>query len=799
MGNLTEEYGQELPFGCSCDGNDGIFYFCTARNCHALSLKLYADGKPAGVFPFPEEDRRGDVFCMGLWLPADGTEYTYTYLADGVEFADPYARRIRWREKWGKRLKAAGTSAAEPVPRALLPQSAEQGREQRQENKRRQPAGTVLQLKDLKRPETACHAMTQNKCKGQQPAEAALQPKGLTQSETAGETEAKKRRQSCSPLPLRYEDSFVYRLHVRSFTKDASSGVAAEKRGTFDGVIEKLDVLQELGVTSLELLPVYEFDEILPGQFGGTPGRTHATEAKKVPARPQINLWGFTPRAMRFTVKQAYGGADGYFRLLEALHTRSMELIADLYFDGTEPLRYVLDVLRAWAFEYRADGLHLIGPVPIGEILKDPYLRNVKLWYEVFPDGENGRQEASYFMEAPQRTADCVQEGLAAVQRGQRQAGKQSDENRQAAPARLALYRSEFQNTLRRFLKGDGGMLQAVQAQLCGTADSENAAGAWNGQQQSGARREEPPVSLHYMANTDGFTLMDLLSYNQKHNEANGEQNRDGTEQNFSWNCGEEGNSRKKKVAELRERLYKNAVLMTLLSAGTPLLLAGDEFGHSKKGNNNSWCQDNAAEWLDWTLLKKQAVLWAFVRDTAKLRREHPVLRRTEPPRFTDWLRKGLPDVSLHGTEAWRLDSSAEGRQLGILYCGAYVKRPDGSDDDSFYIGYNMHWEPHTFALPKLPGGARWYLLADTAAQDGPAVFMKQQAAGSPAAVQKACGGRACTGTDKSGARIAGDSKETVLRPASDKPSESGFQERLLADQTQIVIGRRGAVVLIGK
>ena len=777
MGNLTEEYGRELPFGCSCDGNDGIFYFCTARNCHALSLKLYADGKPAGVFPFPEEDRRGDVFCMGLWLPEDGTEYTYTYLADGVEFADPYARRIRWREKWGKRLKAAAASAAEPVPRALLPQSAEQGSDRQQENKR---------------------------------------------------------QQSCSPLPLRYEESFVYRLHVRSFTKDASSGVAAEKRGTFDGVIEKLDVLQELGVTSLELLPVYEFDEILPGQFGRTPGRTHAADLKNAPARPQINLWGFTPRAMRFAIKQAYGGADGYFRLLGALHARGMELIADLYFDGTEPLYYVLDVLRAWAFEYRADGLHLIGSVPIGEILKDPYLRDVKLWYEVFPDRGNSRQEASYFMEAPQRTADCGRESFAAVQYGQKQAGKQTDENRQAAanglqraffektgteqaaPARLALYHSEFQNILRRFLKGDGGMLQAVQAQLCGTADRENAAGAWNGQQQSSARWEEPPASLHYMANTDGFTLMDLLSYNQKHNEANGEQNRDGTEQNFSWNCGEEGNSRKKKVAELRDRLYKNAVLMTLLSAGTPLLLAGDEFGHSKKGNNNSWCQDNAAEWLDWTLLKKQAALWSFVRDTAKLRREHPVLRRTEPPRFTDWLGKGLPDVSLHGTEAWRLDSSAEGRQLGILYCGAYAKRPDGSDDDSFYIGYNMHWEPHKFALPKLPGGARWYLLVDTAERNETAE-QKQQATDSMAAasetyggqelsisssmkaVQKARGGRECTGADKSSECIADGSNGKMLRPAADKLSESGFQECLLADQTQIVIGRRSAVVLIGK
>ena len=502
----------------------------------------------------------------------------------------------------------------------------------------------------------------------------------------------------------------VYRLNVRTFTEDASSGIEAERRGTFDGVIEKLPYLETLGVSCLELLPVYEFEEAILEEMPGTAASKRSSQGTEERHRRKgrINLWGFTPYAMRFSVKRGYGGQDGFDRLLKAAHLRGIKLTVDLYFDGSEPFTYVLDVIKTWLFEYGADGVHLVGEVPIDLLLREPALKHAVLWYHT------GQPEV--------------------------------------------LYRSDFQNDMRRFLKGDAGMLAAAARHLCGFCEygSGNETGL----------PDQKPDELHFMANTDGFTLWDVFSYNQKHNEANGEQNRDGTDQNFSWNCGEEGPSRKKKIRELREKLYKNAVLMTFFSAGTPLLLAGDEFGHSKRGNNNSWCQDNAVEWLNWKRAAEEKRLLAFVRQVAALRRKHPVLRKNTPPRFRDWKSLGLPDVSLHGKEAWKPDFSPESRQLGILYYGAYEKKKNGDCDDSFYIGYNMYWEPQELALPKLPDQMEWKLLIDTA--------------------ERAASGKQKTGMD-------------TKPEAAEEAEGTAFPMAVLKNQSRIRIAGRAAVVLIAE
>ena len=629
MDKRTEITRKEVPFGCTYEEAEDTFYFCAAADCKSLSLKLYAE--EAAVFPFPEENRQGNVFQMRLKLPSDGKKYSYTYLADGTEYPDPYGRRLSSRRKWGE--------AAEQPLRVLLPE-----REPRREE-----------------------------------AEAPRMPPG---------------------------HGFVYRLNVRSFTKDASSGVSAEKRGTFDGVIEKLPYLEALGVTCLELLPICEFEENLPAQpfeAAATAGG-HAEKSKK---EVRTNLWGFTPRAMRFSVKQAYGGREGFARLLKAAHDRGIALIVDLYFDGTEPFSYVLDVMKTWLFDYRADGLHPVGNVPIDLLLKEPCLKHTDLWYH--------------------------------------------------ADHPPTLYRNDFQNDMRRFLKGDAGMLPAVVRHLYGSRDGED------DQDLRGLNE------LHFMANTDGFTLWDVFSYHQKHNEANGEQGRDGTDENFSWNCGEEGPSRKKKVKELREQLYQNAILMTFFSAGTPLLLAGDESGHSKRGNNNSWCQDNEIEWLNWKRTGQGDRLRSFVRMIAALRSAHPVLRKKTPPRFRDWKSLGLPDVSIHGREAWKPDLSPESRQIGILYYGAYEKRADGSCDDSFYIGYNMYWEPQELALPKLPGKMVWRLLIDTAdrhsAADRDFRVNRHTAANGRSAAER-CDARQEPLQDQSRIRLAGRSAVVLIAEA---------------------------------
>ena len=219
---------------------------------------------------------------------------------------------------------------------------------------------------------------------------------------------------------------------------------------------------------------------------------------------------------------------------------------------------------------------------------------------------------------------------------------------------------------------------------------------------------------LNFMAVTNGFTMMDMVSYDQKHNEANGENNRDGSDYNYSWNCGAEGHVRKKKIQELRSRQLRNAMLLLFLSQGTPVLLAGDEFGNSQNGNNNAYCQDNEISWLNWNLNKWDQALLDFVKHVIAFRKAHPVFHMKQEPRVMDYLACGHPDISYHGVNAWQPEFENFRRQIGILYCGAYAKKPNGENDDFFFVIFNMHWEPHSFALPNLPKNLVWSLAFDT-------------------------------------------------------------------------------------
>ena len=216
------------------------------------------------------------------------------------------------------------------------------------------------------------------------------------------------------------------------------------------------------------------------------------------------------------------------------------------------------------------------------------------------------------------------------------------------------------------------------------------------------------------MANTNGFTLMDMVSYEQKHNEENGENNRDGSNENYTWNCGEEGPTKKRAILRTREKQLRNAVLLLFLSQGTPLLLAGDEFGNSQAGNNNAWCQDNETAWLDWSLMRKNRWLHDYIAAIIAFRKAHPMFRLPREPRCVDYIACGHPDVSYHGKSAWYADPDVSCRQLGILYCGEYAELPDGTKDDWFYVACNMHWNPHEFGLPKLPEGYQWSAAIDS-------------------------------------------------------------------------------------
>ncbi len=453
-----------------------------------------------------------------------------------------------------------------------------------------------------------------------------------------------------SPIP--YEETVIYRLHVRGFTKDRSSKVAEEQRGTFDGVRAKLPYLKDLGITTIELMPPYEYDE-------GVKSR----EKKK-----KINYWGFTDEACRLAPKAAFGGEEGFLRLINAIHKEGMELIVSIYLSGEEAEDYVLAVMRSWRLRYGVDGVHIVGRAPVRLLLCDPYLKGMKLLADDIRETDLRRDGAADALGLRRKTEACDCFG--------------------------AVYNDDYQNKLRRFIKGDEGMIGDVIELF--------------------KRPEGRIARIDYAANVSGFTLMDVFSYDRKHNEQNEEHGTDGTDLNYSWNCGEEGPSRKKRVNELRRRLYKNALTLTILSGGTPLINSGDEMCHSKKGNNNSWCMDSRIEWINWADLDKNRDIYEFLRGLIKLRKEHPILRPKKSLTGSDRRMTGLPDISFHGSGAWRVDYEPYRRQLGICLNGDYAERTDETSDDCFYIGMNMHWESHISYLPKLPAKKRWYLLTDT-------------------------------------------------------------------------------------
>lgn len=452
------------------------------------------------------------------------------------------------------------------------------------------------------------------------------------------------------PLQIPYEDCIVYRAHVRGLTKHPSSGV--QEKGTFRGILEKLPYIKELGITTLELLPVAEFQEVMmPEHQEGNP------YGKKEPTG-KLNYWGYAP-AFSYAAKASYAGkgrsASAELKnLVKELHRAGIELVTELFFTGKETPAQVLDIVRFWVREYHVDGIHLVGSAPAWILETDPYLADTKLWATSWQDPK-------------------------------------------AAPGRkkhLAEYHDGFLVDMRRALKGDEDQMSSLTFR-----SRRNPAGCG---------------VINYMATTNGFTLMDMVCYDQKHNEANGEDNRDGTDYNCSWNCGAEGPVRKKKITAIRNQQLRNAVLMLFLSQGTPMLLAGDEFGNSQNGNNNAYCQDNEISWVDWRKQKTNGDLLAFVKHVIAFRKAHPVFHMPEEPRVMDYRSCGKPDVSYHGLNAWKPEFESFRRQIGIMYWGEYGKKADGSADDTFFVAYNMHWEPHPFALPHLPKEKQWALCFDT-------------------------------------------------------------------------------------
>ena len=463
-----------------------------------------------------------------------------------------------------------------------------------------------------------------------------------------------------------YSDVLIYCIHVRGFTKHASSGV--KNRGTFAGVVEKIPYLKELGVTTVEFQPICEFIEKPSVNRSLTAGN----DALKTEG-PRLNYWGYA-NAFYFAPKEAYAVKDPVTEckeMIRSLHEAGMEAVFQFYFPKEFNPMEIPEILRFWVEEYHVDGFHLIGEaIPSEWIARDPELSETKIWYYQF-DGEQiyGKR------------------GIPACRN-------------------LGLLRDDFMYDGRRFLKGDENLIPAMAYQL----------------------RTVPATmaKINYLSTYWGFTMMDMVSYDFKHNEPNGEDNHDGTDYNCSWNCGEEGTSRKKKILALRMTQLKNAFCLLFFAQGTPRIFMGDEFGNSQKGNNNPYCQDNEVTWLNWNLMHKNQELLSFFKSLTELRRVNPVLRPGAEAKGMDSISCGYPDFSLHGETAWRPHFENYSRQLGVAYCGLYREKDLGitpwqyrvrekkAANDFLYLGMNMHWEPHSLGLPRLPKGKKWTLAFAT-------------------------------------------------------------------------------------
>lgn len=465
-------------------------------------------------------------------------------------------------------------------------------------------------------------------------------------------------------------EMLMYKLHVRGFSMDHGAG--KKIAGTFRAVMDKIDYLKSLGVTTLELMPVYEFEEIeipvkkeLPDYIKWEPQE----EDVILPEEPEeqtekVNYWGYC-EGNYFSVKASYASEPAkapleFKTLVKQLHSNGIECVMEMYFPGITNHNLILDALRFWVREYHVDGFHLLGEhLPITAIVQDVMLSRTKIFYTDF-------EPSVCFAHKKYK--------------------------------HLFVYKEEYQYPARKILNHLNGDMQEFVNQ----------------------QKKQGPVLgyINFVSSNNGFTLADVFMYNDKHNEGNGEDNADGSCWNFSNNYGVEGPTRKRYITNTRKRMWKNAILMLFLAQGVPLIWSGDEMWNSQKGNNNAYCQDNPVGWLNWKNAKSHEKEIAFVRQVGQFRRNHPILSNEEPFHFSDYHSMGAPDVSYHGESAWISEFDPGRMSLGMMYCGAYSK--DKEQNEDIYVAYNFYSAVTALALPKLPKKKKWYLFIDSAEEETP-------------------------------------------------------------------------------
>jgi glycogen operon protein len=647
--------GQPLPFGATLVPGDGVNFSIYSKHATACELVLFEKGakEPYAVIPFPDEFRIGDVFTMVVF-DLDYENIEYGYRMDGPY--DPDEGHLFDKSK----------ILLDPYAKAIG------GREMWGEEP------------DYDDPFQHRSQIVSDDFDWQ------------------GET----------PLEKDMEELIIYEAHVRGFTRHPSSDV--KHPGTFAAIRKKIPYLKELGVNCIELLPIFEFDEFEHSRISPETGEQ------------LLNYWGysgvgfFAPKT-GYAVTGKYGmEVDELKNLIKELHNNDIEVILDVVFnhtaEGNERGPYIsykgidnktyylltpegyyynfsgcgntlncnhpvvrnmiLDCLRYWASEYHIDGFRFdlasilsrdqqgapISNPPILESLAhDPILGKCKLIAEAWDAG--GLYQVGSF----------------------------------PSWGRWAEWNGEYRDCIREFIKGNGDVAGEIVQRIEGSPDIYGDRG--------------PTASVNFITCHDGFTLNDLVSYNKKHNKANGENNCDGSNNNISWNCGEEGPTDDPEIKKLRTKQIKNAITILLISRGIPMILSGDEFANTQFGNNNAYCQDNEISWLDWDFLEENEDIFDFFQHMISFRKNHPILRADNFD--TDYNQTGYPEISWHGLEMWDFDPTASTLTLAALFAGPAHKY-DTENDQYIFAAINMHWEMHGFQLPNLPRNKQWHVAVNT-------------------------------------------------------------------------------------
>lgn len=507
-----------------------------------------------------------------------------------------------------------------------------------------------------------------------------------------------------------FEDLVIYEIHVRGYTKDKSSGVSAP--GTFAGLKDKIPYLKDLGINAVELMPIFEFDEM--------------ESARVVDGVQLYNYWGyntvsfFAPNTSYAFNEEHNHEGDELKSLIKALKENGIEVILDVVFNHTaegnemgpcfsfkgidnnvyymltpdahyynfsgcgnvmncnHPVvrNFIIDCLRHWAIEYRVDGFRfdlasilgrdqngapMANPPILESLAFDPVLGKMKLIAEAWDAG------------------------------GLYQVGSFPSWNRWAE------WNGRYRDGMRSFLKGDDGMAGNAITRITGSRDLYS------------PESRGHKASVNFLTCHDGFTLYDLYSYNEKHNEKNGWNNTDGDNNGHSWNCGAEGETDDPNVNGLRRRLIKNAFAALLCSRGPAMFFAGDEFCNTQFGNNNAYCQDNIISWLDWGRLEEFKEIHDFVRHMIQFRKEHPILRKMTKPSSCQF-----PEISVHNGTPFNASTDYKTKLIGIMYAG---RNEEDTEDDIVFYCMNAYWEPLVMQLPVLPNGKHWHVDTNTNAE----------------------------------------------------------------------------------